>query len=196
MSFRASLVLLLAFLALGGYVYFFELPPKPQTVKTAPQVWTVKEDEIQRIEVRYQGISVAFHRTDGATWQFEDANKTPVDMGRWGGIPLLLSGPRSKRLVAQGVDDLGVYGLARPQMQILLGTTQAQTLDIQVGDKSPDEKNYYIKTAMEDAVYLVDYTWGDVMARLVTEPPKPIPTPTPTPSPTPVITPTPAEGGQ
>ena len=58
---------------------------------------------------------------------------------------------------------------------------------VQLGDKTPDGLNYYVQwrrhpepgregpITIDPQIWLVDATWGDVLARLVTEPPYPKP---------------------
>ena len=46
-----------------------------------------------------------------------------------------------------------------------------RVLEIKLGDSTPDGMNYYVQAPNSNAVALVDYTWFDVMSRLVKEPP-------------------------
>ena len=48
-------------------------------------------------------------------------------------------------------------------------------INIQVGDSTPDRQGYYIKLQPSRDVYTVDYTWFDVVERLVLDPPYPVP---------------------
>lgn len=62
---------------------------------------------------------------------------------------------------------------------------QSAVFGVQLGDKTPDGTNYYVQwrvhpepgttgpITIRPEVWLVDATWGDVLARLVTEPPYP-----------------------
>ena len=185
MSFRTTFILLAALLLLGGYVYFIELGKRPALAPLPPEVWSVREDDIVAIEVRHRGEKTAFRKSQDGRWQFDNTQRTEVNLERWGGIPLLVSGPRSKRLLAQEVDDLGRYGLERSSTEIVVGLNDGQRVDVLLGDKTPDELNYYVNQIGYDSVYLVDATWGDVLIRLVTEPPYPVPTPTSSPTATP-----------
>jgi hypothetical protein len=97
-------------------------------------------------------------------------------MKRWGGgIPLLLSGPGAERLIASESTDeqLQMYGLEDPKMKIDLTLENEDTINIEVGDRTPDGQACYIKLVKSNDVYTVHYTWYEVLERLVLEPPYP-----------------------
>jgi hypothetical protein len=101
--------------------------------------------------------------------------KKPVDLKRWGGIVILLSGPQSRRVITTKVKTLKSYGLDAPSMIITLQIQgQNRPVNVIVGDHTPDEKAVYIILKEQQTVYLVDHSWFDVMVRLVREPPEKI----------------------
>jgi hypothetical protein len=46
-----------------------------------------------------------------------------------------------------------------------------ETIESDVGDKTIDGTNYYVRAPRSNQVALVDYTWYQVLERLVREPP-------------------------
>ncbi len=179
MRLRNILILLIILLALGGYFYFSndsEPPPKSE-----PRVflWNIEMDEIQHIEIRLprEGESEAFIKIPEGNkfpWHFDDPQKSKVDVTRWGGgIPLLLSGPGAERVLAKNATEekLAEFGLAQPQMEITLTLEDGNILNIAVGDRTPDGNTFYVQVLGSNDVALVDYTWYEVLERLVREPP-------------------------
>jgi len=176
---RNILILLAILLALGGYFYFSNTPqPSPKSEPTV-YVWLVEVDEIQHIEIRLprEDKSEAFikiEEEDKFPWYFDDLQRSEVDMARWGGgIPLLLSGPGAERIIAQNAtpEKLAEFGLAQPQMEITLTLEDGDILNITVGDRTPDGNTFYVQVPGSNDVCLVDYTWYEVLERLVKEPP-------------------------
>jgi len=170
-------------MALGGYFYFTnrpELSPKPN-----PQlfVWLVDMEEIQHIEIRlpHEDKSQAFIKVredDKFPWYFDDPQRSSVNMTRWGGgIPLLLSGPGADRVIAENATEekLTEFGLTQPQMKITLTLENGDAVYINVGDSTPNGKNFYVQAPDSNSVALVDYTWYGVLERLVKEPPYALP---------------------
>ncbi|MDD4875595.1 MAG: DUF4340 domain-containing protein [Dehalococcoidales bacterium] len=179
MRIRNIVILLVILLALGGYFIFFNNTDPPPEEESKTFVWSIDIDEIQHviIELPQENQSEAFVKIvegDQFPWYFDNPEKSKVDSDRWGGgIPLLLSGPGVEKIVAQDAtaEQLTEFGLTQPQMRITLTLTNENIMNITVGNKTPTENTYYIQVPNTNDVVLVDYTWYDVLERLVTEPP-------------------------
>ena len=180
MRLRNILILLAIFLALGGYFYFSN-GSEPPPEKEEPRVfaWIVEMDEIQHIEIRLprEDKSEAFvkiSQEDKFPWYFDNPQRSEVNVARWGGgIPLLLSGPGVERVIAQNATEkkLTEFGLTQPQMEIILTLEDGDILNIKVGDRTPSGINFYVQAPGSNDVALVDFTWYEVLERLVKEPP-------------------------
>ena len=183
MRLRNILILLVILLALGGFFYFTNRPEPPPPPETRTFVWLLEMDEIQRIEIRLprEDKSQAFIKIaegDKFPWYFDDPQRSPVDMKRWGGgIPLLLSGPSANRVIAENAteEQLAKFGLTQPRMTITLTLESGESVKIIVGDRTPDGGNFYVQAPDSNDVALVDYTWYGVLERLVKEPPYALP---------------------
>ena len=70
-----------------------------------------------------------------------------------------------------------MYGLDLPQLEIVVSMGNLGRFRVLVGDRTPDEMNFYVKLGDYGPVYLVDYTWVEVLERLVTDPPRQISAP-------------------
>ncbi|MFC2055979.1 DUF4340 domain-containing protein [Chloroflexota bacterium] len=176
---RNILILLAILLAVGGYFYFSNAPQPP--VKSEPTifVWDIDMEEIQHIAIRLphenKGQSfIKIIEEDKFPWYFDDPQKSEVDKERWGGgIPLLLSGPGADRVIAKNAtqEKLVEFGLTQPQMEITLTLENGHILNITVGDKTPDGNNLYVQAPGTNDVATVDFTWYEVIERLVKESP-------------------------
>jgi hypothetical protein len=60
-------------------------------------------------------------------------------------------------------------------MKIELALESGDNINIELGDSNPDGQGYYIKLADSRSVYTVDFTWFNVLERLVLDPPYPEP---------------------
>ena len=178
MRLRSILILLVILLALGGYFYFSKTPELPPKVEPRVFLWNIEMVDLQHIEIRLprEDRSEAFvkiSQADKFPWYFDDPQRSEVDMERWGGgIPLLLSGPGAERVFENVTKEkLAEFGLAQPQMEITLTLEDGDILNITVGDRTPDGDAFYIQVPGSTDVGLVDYTWYEVLERLVKEPP-------------------------
>lgn len=181
MRLGSILTLLAILIALGVYFIFFrptEPPPPPSEPR--PFVWSVEMDDLQHmvLSLPKEGKTEEFVKHEDRYWYFDNPPGPKVDMKRWGGgIPLILSGPGAERLIAKDATEekLAVFGFNEPRMKIVLTLNNGDTINIEIGDNTPDGKAYYVKLVESNDVYTVDYSWYDVLERLVLEPPYPQP---------------------
>ena len=179
MRIKGILILLAILLGLGMYFIFFNKTEPPPESEPRVYVWSIEMGEIQHIEIRLprEGKSEAFIKTqeeDKFPWYFDDPQRSEVDVARWGGgIPLLLSGPGAERVIAKNATEekLAEFGLTQPQMEITLTLEGGDIINITVGDRTPDGNTFYVQVPDSNNVCLVDYTWYEVLERLVKEPP-------------------------
>ncbi len=179
---KTGTIIVLAVVLVGlGVVYYFTSRPKPQApVEPRYYVWDVEMDDLKEMTISFpkDDLTQSWVKHEDKYWYFDEPNGPKVDMIRWGGgIPLLLSGPGANRLLTRDAtaEQIETYGLTNPAMRIDLLLEDGRTINIEVGDSTLDGQNYYIRLADSPNVYTVDYTWHDVIARLVLDPPYPKP---------------------
>ena len=179
MNTRNIIILLVILIAVGGLYYFLSRPEPPPLKEETIYVWLIDMDEITHIviELPDEGLKQSFIKIpqgDQFPWFFDDAENSDVDTARWGGgIPLLLSGPSVARIIAEGAteEQLATFGLTEPSMRITLTLADGKVMNIEVGDKTPDGNNFYVKAPNRNDIATVDVLWYDVMERIVKEPP-------------------------
>ncbi len=190
MSFKTTVVLLVVFVALGGYFYFFQSQQTPASsnAPVEPRITSVKTEDVVKFSVRQSDkVVTAVKDNNGTDWYLDGPQRQAIDMARFNGVVLLFSGPRAKRLVDPKPTDLSLFGLAKPKDEVNLELKDGSKVQVLLGDLSPDESYQYVKVSDDDAVYLVDRGVGDVVDNFVAQPPIPTPTPAPggaTPTPT------------
>jgi len=188
-----NIVILLVVLAVLGGVFYVVARPKPgPPAQPKDYVWLIEQENIDRVTMTLPRESpplsesfVRIKQEDKFPWFFDDPQHSPVDAARWGGgIPLLLSGPGADRVIQKSAtaEQLSLYGFDKPSMSILLEMSDNTTMRIEVGDRTPDGNNYYVKAPSTTAVATVDYTWFDVLSKIIRQPPYATP-PTTTPKP-------------
>ena len=176
MNWRAA-VAMIAVLVGVGFVYLITRPPEPEPVSN-PRVfiWSAEMLDLDAISIALprEQLEQAWARGDDKQWYFAEPDGRLVDRQRWGGgIPLLLSGPAANRAIAEeaSADQLAEYGFESPTMLISIELLDGRTIDVEVGGQSITGDAYYIRRSGSNTVYTVDFTWFNVLARLVTDPP-------------------------
>ena len=100
MSIRTTMVLAIILSLIAGYFGLAQNRDFDLSSEEQPWFYTVTEDDIDRIAINSAGAQQSFIKVPGAAsggWVFEDVHEIPVDYARWGGVTLLLSGPRTHR---------------------------------------------------------------------------------------------------
>ncbi|MSQ15844.1 MAG: DUF4340 domain-containing protein [Dehalococcoidia bacterium] len=183
MNFKVTAILLVLLALVGTFAYFYGGPtPIPDQAKP-PFVYSIDMENIVGMEVTYRGQKLDLTwNEDQKKWLFTNPSQGEADQGRVNGIRLLLSGPGSKRVLFKGdVSDLSQFGLADPQTVATVELKDGSRHAVLIGDLTPNGENYYIKNRDDQRVFLVDFTWGNEIARFVIQPPVATPTPVPTP---------------
>jgi hypothetical protein len=167
------------FLAVVMYLVLGRPDPQPAPeVEVLPRLWDLEMEELVHVSIELPRLGKSeswILRFDGR-WYFDAPNGPAVEMSRWGGgIPLVLSGPRGNRLIAANAtaDQEEIYGLNNPAMRLVLQSVSGRAINVSVGNATPGERSYYLKVEGSQDVYSIDYSWFDLLERLVTEPPYP-----------------------
>ena len=177
MSLRTTLILVFLVVVVGIVVYINPFEKDEKEAPDAPRLVLVNEERIKRIEVMAQGQTASFVKKGetGISWEFETLPGIPVSHYRWGGIPLLLSGPKSLRgLPLDAAGDLSQYGLDPPAITIKMRLNEDQDdIILFLGHRTPDGTAFYAREEGYSGVLLMDKNWGEVLSRLAVEPPYP-----------------------
>ncbi len=178
MRFRPILAMTVILMALGMYVYLSSRPEQAPPAAPRLPMWSVETDDLKRVSISLPSVgkSLAWVKHEDHNWYFDIPEGSPVNTKRWGGgVPLLLSAPEAERRIAEHATgaQLVAYGLNVPSITMSLTLVTGRTIQIEVGDRTPDGQAYYIRLAEAREVYAVHHTWYHVLERLVLEPPYP-----------------------
>ncbi len=187
MNFRITLVLVVVAVLMGGYLWLGPPLTEPE-VDNSPtsQDWFYLVDDflINRLDATYFGTEAIFVRDTERVWHYGSLDGPPVSE-EFAGTAFLAGGARSPRLIMENPDEaaLQLYGLDSPQITLRLYLESGEAYTVSIGDLTPDRITNYARIDGIDRVYLLDRTWGEHMARLITETSVFVSTPTPTPDP-------------
>ncbi|TAK22897.1 MAG: DUF4340 domain-containing protein [Chloroflexota bacterium] len=182
-GFGLSAALVIVALALGGFVWYFDLSAPKTPTPTAAQrpIIDVAIEQVSAVRVNDGWKSAAVERKDGA-WLVTEPVQEPGDASRIEDtLGRLVRLAPMRTIDAPG--DLTGYGLEAPTITIELQGSAPSLL--RVGAKTPDGAAYYARLADGAAVHVIpSFAIADAL-RWTTDPPLPRPTPTPRPIPAP-----------
>jgi len=171
MNLKLSILLVAVLLIVGGVFLALRngTDPVPE-----PRLWfyQMQVDSLAQVSVTHQGQTVEYSKKAGTfDWYIQGPGGTLVFQNQWGGKPLLLSGPRVSRVVSEKLEDPAKFGLDPPQTTVIVTDRSGNSIEFHLGDATPDTVDQYARLAVDEGLFTVVGVWGEVINRLVTEPP-------------------------
>jgi hypothetical protein len=141
-----------------------------------PWLYRIDEGDIVALEFTYQGEEISYFRSPASfdwyiTSEIEGSPDIPVFQQKWGGTPLLLSGPRVTRPLSDTIEDPAAFGLDPPETAVKVFDRYGNMIEFHLGVPTPDNVNQYARLVGEDALFTVPIEWAQVVIRLAADPP-------------------------
>ena len=153
-------------------IEFTDIVSRGEVEEDEPWLFSIDEGTITYISVAHGGESVEYARDSGShQWMILGDPSYPVFQQRWGGTPLLLSGPRVNRGLRETIDNPEDYGLDPPESIVRVGDWAGNTFEFHMGSPTPDGSNQYARLVGDDALFTLPSVWADVVNRLALDPP-------------------------
>lgn len=190
MTFRTTVVLLLVFVVLAGYVFFVEMKKQPPVTPVDQGTWilTLADEDVQQLTVTDNGQSTLLAFGDGA-WYVGGVGGQAADATRVRALVASLVDLRASRVLTETAESLESYGLANPATSVTLGLSDGRQEALLIGNKNPQGTQYYVQRRGKAPVYMIYSYLVDDLKQIVSAPPY---APTPTPAPETDATPAPA----
>ena len=175
MNVRLTILLAVVAVMIGStwaIIEFTDVVFREERDPDEPWLFHMEESDITYIEVVHNALSAQYSRDSGShQWMIIGDPSYPVFQQRWGGTPLLLSGPRVNRGLKETIENPAVYGLDPPESIVRVGDWAGNTVEFHMGIPTPDGGNQYARLVGDDALYTVPSVWADVVNRLADDPP-------------------------
>ena len=188
---KVTLALVIVLVALGGYVYLFEIRPNrnDETDSDLIQIYgrEYSEYDIVELEIEKPQDAAHFTRTNETSAQAWAAQEwvaqewamllpTPlppdkIDQVRVNGAATRMGHLTASRVITD-VTNLAQYGLDPPELTVTLTISNGRKIMLYTGAATPVNNNRYVRLAGDDkTVYLVFSFAVDDLRRLIDEPP-------------------------
>jgi hypothetical protein len=153
---KSTLIALVIALALGAFVYFYEI--KGERVRdegeTSKPAFKFKSEDIASMSIASKGQTVALE-SDGKTWTINQPVKAEADSMMVEGIASALAGATIDRSLAMNESLQRGSGLDQPAATINFKLKNGEQHTISLGKKDPTEANLYGKIDQNPSVLLL-----------------------------------------
>lgn len=176
MNLRLSILLVVVLIVFGGTFLVLRFTDSNEPDRSRPWLYRIDESNIVKLEIVYQGEAVKYFQKPGSfQWYIEEGSDqnmdVPVFQQRWGGTPLLLSGPKVTRPLSDTIEDPAGFGLDPPETSVKIFDRYGNEVEFHLGIPTPDNKNQYARLVGDDSLFTVPIEWARVVNRLAINPP-------------------------
>ena len=156
--FRSTSLLLVLFLALGGYAYFIESERSPASEDPpAEQAFDIEADAITSLTVTSDNgdvTEVSRADTDTTTWSITAPFSASADGNAASAIANSLASLEISRVVETETTDLSLFGLTEPGFSVTFGS-ENNTETLLIGDETPTGSDRYANIGGTNRVFLI-----------------------------------------
>jgi hypothetical protein len=153
MNVRTTIILAILVALFGGYYFWSERQPKPDTGN--PKLFTFDDKAVQEVTIARGGITLSLKR-DGDAWRLTQPVDAKADQAPAAALVSGLTLTRTERTVEEKAANLTDFGLDPPAMHIALkvkDTTEPVTLLL--GKNSPTGSWVYAKRGDSPAILML-----------------------------------------
>jgi hypothetical protein len=157
---KGLLIAVVLLAVLGGAVWYSN---KKQTEKekapaadASPKIVSIPDDQIAAIRIqRTGGETVELKREGPYKYVLTQPKPLPADVDAASSLITSVAGISADKTIEEKATDLGSYGLVHPSLDVLITKKSGQTVDLQVGDDTPNNSGTYAKLAGDPHVYTI-----------------------------------------
>ena len=175
MNIRLTILLIIVLILFGGTFAGVILTRDPEPKQDQAWLWRVDDNSLTNIIVTFEGETVEYRKKPGGIRWFivDEEEERQVYQNKWSGTPLLLSGPKVNRTLADEMENPAQYGLDPPITSVRLTERTGRSYEAHLGLETPDGQNQYARLVGSPKLFIVPQIWARVVNRLVFQPPYP-----------------------
>jgi uncharacterized protein DUF4340 len=172
MRFKGTAALFLAFVVLGGYVYFTEYRGKEERQKqeeAKKKVFQVQDKDITEVSLTFPDRTITGVKKGEKQWEITSPPGLEADSDEWEQLASNVPKIEREDTVAQNVQDLAQFGLKDPAVKVAAKTKDGKTLEILFGGENPKKTYNYAKLPSGNDVFLSASNWAKSFTKNVSD---------------------------
>ena len=161
---RGLIIAALVLAALLGLLYWSNRHPRsdnsnpalPTPSEPAPNILTLNEADINKIELQKKGVDqIVIAKDSNGKWQITSPKSIGVDESAISSMLSTLSSLNSERLVEEKATNVGQYGLADPKLEVDITDKNNAARKLLIGDDTPTGSGAYVQLAGDPRVFTI-----------------------------------------
>lgn len=170
MRFKGTLLLLVAVLALGSYIYFYEIKGSEKREKAKEvekQFWKIDDKNIQQIDLVSYGQHITAVRKNEKEWTLAAPRQLDADSDELNRMASSASNIQRDSVAEQNPTDLQKFGLNPAQFGLRLKTKGGKEYALDFGNKNPTGSFAYAAIPNQRGVFLIPNHFVDTFNKKV-----------------------------
>src|SRR4051812_11802719 len=155
---KSTVVLLVALVALVGYIYFVDAKKPVDDAAAKDKAFTgITAEDVDEVQIKSaEGETSRLQKVDGK-WQLAEPLKTAADNTEASNIASTLAAIDVQRVVDENAANLKEYGLDPPRVEVAFRTKDKKDLQhLLLGEKTPTGGDLYAQLPGSKRVFLVN----------------------------------------
>ena len=156
MRFRSTLILLVVFAALGGYVYFAEYRGHDEREKqeaSKKKLFSEPLKDVTALSLTFPDHKMSAVKKDDKHWEFTEPQGLDADSEEWDMLVSSLSQIEKGGAVSASTN-LAQYGLDKPVVEVTAKLKDGKSVGVLFGSENPKKSDNYAKLADSPEVFL------------------------------------------
>ncbi|MBI5787480.1 MAG: DUF4340 domain-containing protein [Candidatus Schekmanbacteria bacterium] len=157
MKSRNTVIWLLILIALGGFVYYYEViaGKKREAAKdSAEKIYTLPADQVESVRIENNGIVIRCIKDNSGKWTITEPLQLAADGATVLDVIATVLDTKIQRVLEEKAKDLTGYGLKEKPLRVTL-TIAKKDYSLLLGDLNPTQAFVYCKRDSDDQVFML-----------------------------------------
>ena len=157
MRFKGTLILLVICLALGAFVYFYEIKggeEREKATQAEKQLWELEDKDIRQIDFIFPDRQITAERRGEEEWFLTDPRQLEADSDELNRLVSSAAKMERESTVEPNAEDLAIFGLDPSQSSLRLTTSAGEEHTVIFGNNNPTGSSAYaVLPGQKDGAY-------------------------------------------
>ncbi len=158
MRFKGTLILLIVCLALGAFVYFYEIKggeEREKAEQAEKQLWELEDKDIRQIDFIFPDRQITAERRGEEEWLLTNPRRLEADSDELNRLASSAAKMKRESIVEPNAENLAKFGLDPSQSSLKLTTSAGEEYTVSFGNNNPTGNSAYAVLPDQKEVFLV-----------------------------------------
>ncbi|MEJ2108837.1 MAG: DUF4340 domain-containing protein [Acidobacteriota bacterium] len=157
MRFKGTWILLLVCLALGCFIYFYEIKggeEREKAKEAEKRFWMIEGNQIKQIELLPPDETIVAARKNADEWIIQKPRELEADSDELNQLAGKAAELKFESVLEETDPDLSAFGLDPARSSVVITTETGEKHSLYIGDTNPTGSRTYAKVSGRDEIFL------------------------------------------